>query len=359
MILYRFSNGDLLERRDNAIIARFSGNRHVLSTAPHNGGYRGTLKWVFNHDCNQSGQDIPAMKAPTYARHMAIVAVELGLDPKYAAGISTAANMENVAIESLSYCELSVTAAVTAGVEDNAARAGDPASLHETESGFMVTPGTINILLFIDAALTEGALAQALVAAAEAKAAALQELCVPSCYSRGLATGTGTDGTILTTNAEGVRLTWAGHHCKLGELIGRTVKAAVKKALFLQTGLNPDRQFDVLRRMGRFGVTEDSLYKALDQGRMPRGEFCAHLARLSRQSELVVTASLYAHVLDQLHWGLIGPAEATVAAYRLLQAIGMPRDTAVRVLPAEEMADVLTAAFSNGLIERILCDRIG
>ncbi|MEL7610784.1 MAG: adenosylcobinamide amidohydrolase [Bacillota bacterium] len=358
MILYRLANGDALERRDNAVIARFSGCRRVLSTAPHNGGYRDTLKWVFNHCCNQPGQEIPAMKAPTYARHTALVAEELGLDPEYAAGISTIASMENAAIESLSYRELWVTAVVTAGVDDNAARPGDPAPLHETEEGFAAVHGTINTLLFIGAALSEGALAQALALSAEAKAAALQEVCAPSCYSDGLATGTGTDGTIIAANAEGFRLTWAGHHCKLGELIGKTVKTAVKKALFLQTGLDADRQFDALRRMGRFGVTEDALYAGLGPGRMSQEEFRARLNTLSRQGEIAVTASLYAHVLDQLRWGLFSPKDAEAAADRLLRQIGAPPEIAARGLPAAETAQALAAAFSRALLERILRERI-
>lgn len=62
---------------------------------------------------------------------------------------------------------------------------------------FEVMSGTINILLHIDADLAPGALVNALVTCTEAKTAAIQELLAPSRYSHGLATGSGTDGTIV------------------------------------------------------------------------------------------------------------------------------------------------------------------
>lgn len=322
MLLFQFDNKDQLIRQGKAVIARFAGSRNVLSTAPHLGGCQNDLKWVFNHDCTVDGHDQVVLKAPTYARHMAIIASELGLDPDRAAGISTAASMDNLSIRTQTFSDTTVTAAVTAGIDVNGGRAGDPADWHESDGIFIPAAGTINILLFISASLTSGAMANALVTCTEAKTAALQELLAPSRFSSGIATGSGTDGTIVVSDAESsVHLTEAGKHSKLGELIGRTVMAAVNEALFRQTGLCAERQFSVLARMGRFGITKDLLQTLARQNGLTQTQFTKKLAQIDKKLSLVIQASLYAHLLDQLQWGLIRPDDALPAVRALLLQI--------------------------------------
>ena len=355
VIIHRFSNGDILQRDEKAIVACFSGKRKVLSTSPHNGGYRENLKWVFNHDCKQEGQDPSAMEAPTYEEHMVVIASELGLDSDFTAGISTAASMVNASIKSGTYLDTTVTAVVTAGIDINGGRAGDPATWHETDGQVVYTPGTINILLFINADLPEGSLVRALVTCTEAKTAALQELMAPSCYSTGLATGSGTDGTILVANADSkVKLTWAGKHSKLGELIGRMVIMAVKEALFLQTNLCAERQFNILRRLGRFGITEESLWQLSSESGLTRQEFSTRLNNLINQSELVVHTSLYAHLMDQLQWGLIRQADAQPAVKNLF--ILMEMEPAVLPDPCvdcKQFIEKMVLCYSRGIIKMI------
>jgi adenosylcobinamide hydrolase len=318
MIPYRFSNGDELTRSVNALIVRFSGRRKVLSTASWNGGYREDLKWVFNQDCKINGDKLVPLKAPTYGEHMRIVAEELGLDPKYACGLSTAASMDNVSVISETYSDTTVTAVVTGGIDENGGRVGDPAFWHETEGDCTPANGTINIMLLIDADLPEGTLTRALVTCTEAKTAALQELLAPSLYSSGIATGSGTDGTIIVSNAESpVRLNWAGKHAKLGELIGRTVITAVKEALYRQTGLDAVRQFDVFSRAGRYGITRQRVLEQADVR--------LSLDDISKRPGLVVFTSLYIHLLDQLSWGMIGAQDALLGAGKLLQSMGFER----------------------------------
>ena len=366
MILHRFENGDMLERMDSALVVSLAGRRNVLSSAAHNGGFRQDLKWVFNQDCNQDNKDIrnsgepvsedySGLKAPTYAEHMSIIAAELGIDPLYSCGLSTAANMDNVSIQTLTYKDTTVTAVVTAGVEVNGGRVGDPAVWHETDGQFVYSPGTVNILLFVNADLSEGALTQAVITCTEAKAAVLQELLAPSCYSSGIATGSGTDGIIIVANTEvSVKLTSAGKHCKLGELIGRTVMTAVREALFFQTGLSAARQFSMIQRIGRFGVTEKSLWAKIEGQGISQTEFFTRLGRISGERARVVQTSLYVHLLDQLQWGLIDAADARNAANELLIRLGM--DSHILPLDAESsniQSDMINA-YSNGIIEIIL-----
>lgn len=331
MFLAGLSGGDEAHRYKKSLVVLFHGKRKTLCTGPHNGGYRENLTAVFNNDCTVGAGMAAELLAPTYAEHIALLASELGLDSENTAGISTAAQMENVSIVTETHGELDVTALVTGGIEVNGGRAGDPASwdeIYEREAGHEVH-GTINILLHIGVNLTEGALARALVTCAEAKTAALQELLAPSRYSSGLATGSGTDGTIVIANAESKwTLNNAGKHSKLGELIGRSVKTAVKEALFLQTGLSPEKQRHVLKRVDRYGITEDSLWalrltRRGAESLVSRAEFADRVGRLFRGGTMVSYVSLYVHLLDQLSWGLLEGADAAAAAQELLPLAGL------------------------------------
>ena len=330
--------GDPIHRYEKCIVVPFSGRRRVLSTCALNGGYQEGLTAVFNNDINPGAGMECRMRAPSYEAHLALTAEALGLDPSTAAGMSTAASMENVAIRTEQSGVTAVTAVVTGGIEVNGGRVGDPASWDEAvEQGTPSAAGTINIMLFFNVDLTPGALARALVTCTEAKTAALQELLAPSRYSMGLATGSGTDGPSVVCNRESEAcLTNAGKHSKLGELIGKAVKPAVQEALRRQTGLSPELQHHVLRRIDRFGVTEQSLWEAYAQGpgRLSRAEFSEKLDSLCRQSCLVTQVSLYVHLLDQLQWGLLAPGEALRAGRGILEGLReIPEEGSQSLLP--------------------------
>lgn len=339
MRIYTFANGDVVHRYNRSLVAVFQGSRKVLSTSPLNGGYQEGLATVFNHSVQTEHGVEHKLRAPTYAEHMRLIAAELGLDPERSAGISTAAVMENVALQEERFEDLTVTALVTGGVEVNGGRVGDPASFHERagktemlKSG-MINPGTINILLLIDADLPPGTLTRALVTCTEAKTAALQELMAGSHYSQGLATGSGTDGTILVANPESaLKLTHAGKHAKLGELIGQAVKKAVKEALYRQTGLSPQKQHSLLRRWERFGVTSEVLWSYFSQTEPESGsqtqtvskaDFMQVLHEWEQGGPTVMWASLYIHLLDQLEWGLLFPDEVQEGTRKILEELAL------------------------------------
>jgi adenosylcobinamide amidohydrolase len=332
MLIGKLITGEEIHRYQKSVVVNFTGNRKVLSTAPANGGIQTNLTAVFNNDCSDAAVFLHNLKAPTYAEHNGIVSVELGLDPARTAGIGTTAYMENISIQTESYQEISVTACVTGGVEYNGGRVGDPASWDELANASLLqtkaNQGTINMMVFINVNLTDGALTRALVTCTEAKTAALQELMAPSHYSQGLATGSGTDGAILVCNADSaITLENAGKHVKLGECIGKAVKAAVKEALKLQTGLCPEMQHNVLRRVSRFNITPQTLWRACHASDEPVGLQKAHYAEiletLMNDGTLVTGTSLYAHLLDQLDWGLISADEAAPYADLLLTRMGM------------------------------------
>ena len=341
MKLYEFPSGDTVHKYKKSIVISFKGKRNVLSTGPNNGGFTTDLSAVFNNDANPGDGMEVKLRADTYREHMDILAKEdLGLDPSSCSGLMTVASMDNSAISTLAYDDFSVISVATAGVRNNGGRIGDPASWHEKSqnltknilgkniSGKIISDkdklpvGTINILLYIDADLSKEALASALVSCTEAKVAAMQELLIASRYSCGIATGTGTDGAIIISNAESkTHLTNAGKHSKLGELIGRTVISSIKEALKLQQGITPQIQHDIIHRMDRFGVTEDALWDCYKETyrNLIRAEFTDILDRIRTDDTLVTYTSLYAHLLDQLSWGLLSFAECRIAANELLK----------------------------------------
>lgn len=342
MLIHTLPTGDPVHRYSKCVVVPFKSKRRVLSTCPLNGGYQEDLTAVFNNDGNPGAGMASKLRAPTYEQHMALIAGEIGLDPATVAGMSTAASMENVAIKTEAFEELFVTAIVTGGIEVNGGRVGDPASWHEVAGKAQpVKLGTINIMLFINQDLSKGAMTRAVVTCTEGKTAAIQELLAPSRYSMGLATGSGTDSTIVVANAESdIRLTNAGKHSKLGELIGKAVKAAVKEALKLQTGLSPESQHNVLNRVDRFGITEQSLWEDFHKTStdMTRADYAEAIYHIARKGDLVVSVSLYAHLLDQLMWDLITPAEAHSMGLRL---IGIMKNAHPDKIKAEKTKDAV------------------
>ena len=320
MLLTTLPTGDPVHRYNKCLVVPFSGKRTVLSTCPLNGGYREDLTCAVNNDGNPGAGMACALRAPTYEAHMALIVEEAGMDSAHTAAMSTAASMENVAIVTESFEDYSVSAVVTGGIEVNGGRAGDPSTwIERPAEPETVKQGTINIMVFFNMNLTPGALTRALVTCTEAKTAAIQELVAPSRYSMGLATGSGTDGTILVANRESpVCLTNAGKHSKLGELIGRAVKKAVKQALNKQSGLNPARQHQVTQRVDRFGITEQSLWDRWTEKTMNRADFSEKFFWVSHDGDVVTAVSLYAHLLDQLMWELLSPAEVWTMGQKLL-----------------------------------------
>jgi adenosylcobinamide hydrolase len=93
----------------------------------------------------------------------------------------------------------------------------------------------------------------------EGKSAALQRLAVPSCYSRDLATGTGTDQFCVAAPLDGVPLTSASPHMKLGEIAGLAVRNATVEALRWQNGLEASYTRSLFHALSRYGLKEQTI----------------------------------------------------------------------------------------------------
>lgn len=325
-IIYQGPGGETLWREEDTLVLEFPRPRRTCSTSGLNGGIGEGMLAVFNQTCPpvDTAADLPGGSVPAY---LARIAAQRGLDPRRTTGLLTAAKQENGAVSCLSFRSLTVLAVATGGVDHNGGRPGDPAAYYEENGQFYLFPGTINIMLAVNASLPPPAMLKAVITASEAKSGALLELLAPSCYSAELATGSGTDGIIIAADPEAkLVLTDAGHHAKLGELIGLTVREVVKKALALETGCTPERQLNVLARLKRFGVDEENLWRHF-QGQYPgfsdQAGYRAAVQALASRADLVAAVSCVIHLADQVRWGLLPVPEAWETAHRILQAAGL------------------------------------
>lgn len=319
MLLGTYYSGVELHREDKIVFARFLTPHRVISTCPVCGGLRDDLLQVYNHQvCEPSGhlhprQNLAIADPASYHR---LVCEEHGLNAENCATLGTAANMNCLAVVEDSYRDLEVIAACTGGVETNAGRAGDPAPVYECDGRFVSVEGgdpvpvhgTINTILFISEELTPGAMVRAVMTATEAKTAALQDLAIGSRYSEGLATGTGTDQIAVASRLTGRSpLTWAGKHTKLGELIGRTIRNAVKRTLALQNGITPLSRCSVLAHLERFGVERRQMVDGVGSSLNPEMSriFEDNFVSIDRDPLTVAAVAALVHLRDELSSGIL------------------------------------------------------
>ncbi|HEC57498.1 MAG TPA: hypothetical protein ENI32_06420 [Candidatus Syntrophoarchaeum butanivorans] len=217
-----------ITRGDETIVVSSEGPFRVLSSAVLNGGYRTASGIVNVHVGMDYDHEDPVEYLRTKAR-------ELGLDPDTTIGMMTAVDMENGVIEEGD----GVTAVITAGLSNPA----------------VADTGTINIILLVNAHLTESAMANAIITATEAKTAALIDLDVRTGDINGTSfiTGTTTDAVAVASfgDESPSRIEYAGLATPIGSEIGRLVRRGVKRAIELQEGISPRRKpIDRLRERG-------------------------------------------------------------------------------------------------------------
>jgi adenosylcobinamide amidohydrolase len=319
MLIETYYEGVEIHREEKIIFAKFLRPHKVLSTCRAAGGLQEGLTYVYNHQsCEPAGHShrlAPNMwrDAIAYRKN---TCDPYGLPSEACATMGTAANMNNAAFVCEAFRDLQVVAVCTGGVEANAGRAGDPASVFETPDGFeklpptetIPGPGTINTMIFINKPLIAGAMARVIMSATEAKSAVLQELAVNSRYSDGLATGTGTDQiAVAAMQTDEPPLTSAGKHAKLGELIGLAVFAAIKKTLSLQNSLTPAGQCSAKIHLERFGLNRKAMQENIcrnlnaAQAELLRENFTS----IERDPLTVAAVAAMAHLKDKFSWGVL------------------------------------------------------
>jgi adenosylcobinamide amidohydrolase len=308
-----------LLRAGRFLIAELLVPHRVLSTSLQQGGESESLRYILNH---QSCEGAGHREREAYITGLGLegyhdaVCREIGIDAQSAASMGTAANMNYAAIREQQDGNVRVTAVVTAGVQGNAACAGDAAGWRETESGWDKIPpagGTINTMLFLSHPLTRGALARAVITMTEAKSAALARLAIRSRYSKDPATGTGTDQYAIAVPLDGGKpLTSTGPHVKLGELIGVAVRDATSEALRWQNGLEPSYTRSLFHALGAYGLNEATFFEDIAP-LLPAADL--ELLQKNAKSifyEPLAAAAAYAiaSILDRVRYGTLPAATA-------------------------------------------------
>jgi len=323
-ILLETSGKEVIYMQDSSLIVELPEGRKTLSTSWLNGGYNDNIESVLNHTITHRSHGAADLEGGNVEEYLKIVSKRLGIKPENATGMLTTASMENAVVVSNSFRGLEVTVIVTGGVEINGGRAGDEASYYQEDERFEPVGGTINAILLIGADLPDYALTRALMTATEAKTAALQQLMAPSRYSSGIATGTGTDMMIIVADGTSpIRLTDAGKHSKLGELIGKCMIEAVIKSIGMQSGITAITQRDMLVRLERFKVDEAMYWKVAStlEGENKKPIFIEKLRRAAKDPTLVSLTASVLHIMDEVSWGLIPENAGRKAAFAIIREV--------------------------------------
>jgi adenosylcobinamide amidohydrolase len=221
-IIYHTHKGS----KANTLLVSFGEKHRVLSTLD---GFR-EVSFVAN---TYVPYNLKEHNMKSYQEFVENFPKMLKIPPDEIAFLSTAVDMDNVAVCEESYEDLMVCCLATAGVRGNALRTGvDGASWVDKDGEFKSAIGTIIIILLTNVTLSDGAMARAIMTATEAKTAALQDLDVRSTVTpQNQATGTGTDNMIVASGKGLKSIQIIGGHTKMGELIGVSTKKAVTEAI--------------------------------------------------------------------------------------------------------------------------------
>lgn len=299
-LIFKNSTGDRAYIYENSIVVEFGVCRNGISTSELNGGYKKNFKIAFNHYLSQ--ENIDFLENHSVNDYLVRQSGILGIDPKFTTGLLTSAQMENACVVTKQYRNLEVSAITTAGVRVNASRAGDSASYYEENGDFQFDVGTINVIILTNVCLEPGTLANGLVTATEAKTVALSNLRIPSQFSNGFATGTGTDGIAIFSNSESDNiLSNAGKHSKLGELMAKCVIESISEAIKRQVWITKESQCSVLARLRRYDLDINEFYKNITD----KEEFIRLLQAAARKQENVAITTSILHLIDEVENNLL------------------------------------------------------
>ncbi len=315
-LIFKTSCEDEIFYLKDTILVNFKHNRNGVSSSELNGGTCELYKSVFNQHLSQ--EKIDYLETHDVCDYLINECRSMEIDSKYSTGLITLAEMNNSSIVTKSFRNLDVTAISTAGVRTNASRAGDPSSYWQENGEFHF--GTINIIVLVNVNLSKSTLMEAFMTATEAKTVALNNLKIPSQYSNGYATGTGTDGLCIFSNLDSDdEMTNAGKHSKLGELIGNAVIESVTKAIGKQVWITNKSQSNALVRLNRFTLDINEFYDNLD---CDKDEFIRQLQKdMSNQDNVAITTSVL-NLIDEVENGLISRKDAYKLACEINEKCG-------------------------------------
>ncbi len=214
--------GLTLTRQERHLLLHFPTAIDSLSSSIHGGGMS-KMDRIANiyvdrfYECSHPEKDVEKLFT------------QWGYPLESTAGLLTAVRLEYTSVLEEDGEDASVFCCTTAGVS-NGARAGS-----ERTTFPVYQPGTINIMLMIDARMTQAAMVNAVITAVEAKAAALADLGIRDAENGLIATGTTTDAIVLGVSQSATypaQHRYCGTATDLGAAIGRVVYRTVKESLW-------------------------------------------------------------------------------------------------------------------------------
>lgn len=219
-----FGNGLTLEVDAHAVHLVHATPLRTLSSALVGPG----LGWS-RHFCNFHVDKAYAGRAPR--ADLLDWLAGRGLEGEPSVAMMTAVSPAHLTLASAEAGERAVLAAVTAGVGNavdiTAPVRGDP----------RLVVGTINILVFVDSHLDDGALVNAAQSITEAKVQALRARGVRDPHTGTPATGTSTDCLAIAATQRGASTPYAGSGTRLGRAIGDAVYRAILASLAMTEGV--------------------------------------------------------------------------------------------------------------------------
>ena len=249
------------EIQGNKLILRSKAPLKILSSAVLNGGLR-EVKCIMNFQVTEDAGSDMDDEVHKDARDFLIEETEkMGIPQNQVVAIMTAAKMKNVEGVTQKVEDITLTTFVTAGAYF-AATPGDEIASKQSAFPFKKW-GTINTIVLVDGNLSDSCMVNAVATATEAKAAALRELDVRSRFSGEVATGTVTDSVVIACTKLGQTIKYAGSGTIIGELIGKSVKVALKKAICKQENLVSNRP--LTKRLAERGITIENLTTLFSQ----------------------------------------------------------------------------------------------
>lgn len=213
------------------ITISFDTVHYSLSTSPLNGGFTHTLG-IRNQQLTFYVDREDQLPGGSVSQYLASEFEMIDMPVHFCTALLTSASMEKHIYTKVKESDCIVETIITAGLDKTAHRAGD-GYFYEEKNGTFHGVGTINILVFTNKALTQGAMVKAMITITEAKAAVLQELGIYDIESEQIATGSATDGVVLTINTEGEILSDAGSFSLFGDTLAKAVRQGLQKALTL------------------------------------------------------------------------------------------------------------------------------
>lgn len=349
------NTADIYDFANKTLVVDFKRPQTIVSTLE---GQRDNILTVGNH------YSPPPTWGPGHRKGIDDIRTRIlranGKEKQTTSFLMTGADMDNLSVTQKTFKEMKVTALITAGVLSNAVRMSK-------DTGAFYEPGTINIILLTNMKLSKRAMTRGIIAATEAKTAALTDMDIRSTYTPLInqATGTGTDN-VLVVQGEGEPIKNAGGHSKMGELIGKAVYAGVNEAIRKQNNLSSNRPvFQRLkeRNISLYSLAAGVTCDCMGQTGVTKNEFAGIVEHLVLEKEYAAFLESALALSDAYERGLIRDLNFFQEWSRTIasQIAGQKMESIQEVIQAPHIPPVLKTALNaifTGALELGSQDRV-